>query len=161
MKRIKYTYSLCWLISVLFATLGVNAQVSFETKQFRLSLTKSGQLSELTRITNNKNYLPAAEQSCLLRIKLQGKELSPSSIEWRKKTSELLLVYPASNAVATVKVKQQPGYISFTLQQLTVAKEVEWVQWGPFPTNIADTIGEVVGVVRDKDFAYWHPGVEY
>ncbi|MGO8056032.1 hypothetical protein, partial [Rhizobium leguminosarum] len=77
--------------------------------------------------------------------------MSPSSIEWKKQRSELVLVYPVSNATATVKVKQQPGYISFTLQQLTVAKEVEWVQWGPFPTIIADTIGEVVGVVRDKD----------
>ncbi len=153
MKRIKAIYSLCWLIIALAATAGVEAQVSFETKQFRISLTKSGQLSELTRIATNKNYLPASEQSFLLRIKLNGQELSPSSIEWKKQRSELVLVYPASNATATVKVKQQSGYISFTLQQLNVAKEVEWVQWGPFPTSIADTIGEVVGVVRDKDFA--------
>ncbi len=153
MKRSIQKNCLCWMIIALSATVGVNAQVSFETNQFRLSLTKSGQLSELTRTSTNKNYLPAGEQSYLLRIKLQGKELLPLSIEWKKQRSELVLIYPASNATATVKVKQQSGYISFTLQQLTVAKEVDWIQWGPFPTTIADTVGEVVGVVRDKDFA--------
>jgi len=153
MKKNKCIYSLCWLLAAFAATTGAYAQVSFQTRQFRLSLTKSGQLSELTQIAGNKNYLPGGELSSLLRIKLHGEELSPSSMEWRKKSSELVFVYPASNAIATVKVKQLAGYISFTLQQLNVAKEVEWVQWGPFPTSIADTIGEVVGVVRNKDFA--------
>ena len=153
MKKNKCLYSLCLLLAAVAATVGTYAQVSFQTKQFRLSLTKSGQLSELTQIAGNKNYLPTGETSPLLRIKLNGQELSPSSMEWKKKSSELVFVYPASNAIATVKVKQQAGYISFTLQQLSVAKEVEWVQWGPFPTSIADTIGEVVGVVRNKDFA--------
>jgi hypothetical protein len=27
------------------------------------------------------------------------------------------------------------------------------ILWGPYPTTIRDTIGEVVGVVRNKDFA--------
>ena len=30
---------------------------------------------------------------------------------------------------------------------------MELVLWGPFPTSIGDTVGEVVGVVRNKDFA--------
>jgi hypothetical protein len=54
---------------------------------------------------------------------------------------------------ATVKVQQYDNYLKFELKQLTQADKVDWIQWGPFPATIADTIGEVVGVVRDKDFA--------
>ncbi len=153
MKCRKRFFALCWLLGATLMSTCARGQVSFQTKQFRFSLTKTGQLSELAGLADNKNYLPAGVQSALLRIKLNGAELSPSAMQWKSKAGELVLTYPASNASATIKVKQQAGYVSFTLQALNVADEVEWVQWGPFPTSIADTIGEVVGVVRNKDFA--------
>ena len=78
--------------------------------------------------------------------------LAPINLHWKNKSSEIILSFTDKNA-ATIKVDQQPDYISFELKQLTNAADAELILWGPYPTIIGDTIGEVVGVVRNKDFA--------
>jgi len=150
MIKLKHCLSIC--IAVLFVT-AIDAQVTFQTRQFRMALDKTGRLTALSAVASGKNYLPETEKASLLSVKLNNKVVEPSALLWKAKSSELILSYPESDLKATLKVVQQPAYISFELQQLTHASEVEWVLWGPFPTNIADSVGEVVGVVRNKDFA--------
>ena len=131
----------------------LQAQASFQTKYFKIGLSNTGELTELTDRQTSKNYLPQGEQAFLLQIKLNGQVLQPSEVQWKSKPGELMITFPAPNAKAVVQVKEQDAYITFNLNQLTVAKEVDWIAWGPFPTTIADTVGEVVGVVRNRDFA--------
>lgn len=137
---------LCLQASALYA------QVSFQTKQFRLSIDGSGKLYEITAVATGKNYIASGQPAALLSIKRNGEIVAPASLQWKKKSNELVLTYTGNNT-ATIKVDQQPDYLSFQLTQLTDAINTELVLWGPYPTNISDTIGEVVGVVRNKDFA--------
>lgn len=140
-----------FLLVILF-TNGLRAQVSFQTKQFKISFDQTGKLTELLARSTNKNYLPADQTSFLLSVKRDGKIINPDNLKWKDKSSEILLSFPG-NTTASIKVNQTDASISFELTQLTNAANTELVLWGPYPTTIGDTIGEVVGVVRDKNFA--------
>jgi hypothetical protein len=139
------------LLLILFIY-SVHAQVNLSTRQFRIELSKNGRLTGLTSIPADKNYVPQGVSNALLTVKVDGKELEPVSLQWKAKPGLLTLSYPG-NLEATIKVVQQQAYLTLELTQLTNAPAAEWIKWGPFPTTIADTIGEVVGVVRNKDFA--------
>jgi hypothetical protein len=147
----RFKIQLAFGLLVLFGG-STQAQVSFQTKQFRLSFDKTGQLVEMLARASNKNYLPSGQSSFLLSIKRKGTIIHPEGLQWKNASSELILSYP-DKSTATIKAHQTADYISFELKQLTNAPEAELVLWGPYPTSIGDTIGEVVGVVRNKDFA--------
>jgi hypothetical protein len=140
-----------FFLVVLF-TNALRAQVSFQTRQFKISIDQAGKLTEFLARSSNKNYLPAGENAFLLSVKRNGNLVQPEKLQWKKGSSEIILSYPDKNT-ATIKANQNEDYISFELTQLTNATDAELVLWGPYPTTIGDTIGEVVGVVRNKDFA--------
>ncbi len=143
-----------FLAGVVFCSIGqLNAQVKFATKQWSLSLDATGKVSSLKSLSLQKEFLVADKANALLNIKLQGNIIAPKTCVWKPKSSELVFTYPQSGMVATVKVKQEAAYLTFELTHLTQAESVDLVLWGPFPTSIGDTVGEVVGVVRNKDFA--------
>ena len=52
-----------------------------------------------------------------------------------------------------VAVRAKPTHVTFELSELRTTDEVELVLWGPYPVDIGDLVGEVVGVVRDSEFA--------
>ena len=142
---------LAFILVILFAG-QLQSQVSFQTKHFKLSFDQSGKLTEMLDRSTNKNYLASADTSFLLSVRRKGNIINPLSCIGKIKSSEIILSFTDKTA-ATIKVDQQPDYISFELKQLTNAADAELILWGPYPTIIGDTIGEVVGVVRNKDFA--------
>ena len=136
-------------ITVLPAT----AQVNFKTKQWSLQLDNTGKLTSMKSLALQKEFIFADKATALMSIKKNGAILTPQSCTWNAKSAELLLSYPQAGVDAKVKVQRNDQYISFELTQLTRPEEVELVLWGPYPVTIADTIGEVVGVVRNSNFA--------
>ena len=142
--------SIAFLLSLMI--IWGRAQVVFKTKQFVIQIDASGKLASMKSIALQKEFL-ADKNSYILSLKKDGNILNPQACTWKQKTGELQLHFPHAGMEATVKVQQYDNYIKFELKQLTQAGKLDWIQWGPFPTTIADTIGEVVGVVRDKDFA--------
>jgi hypothetical protein len=146
-----FKQKLAFCLMVLLGSVA-HAQVSFQTKQFKLGFDKTGKLVEMVARASNKNYLPSGQSSFLLSVKRNGIFINPEMLKWNNKSSEIILSYP-DNTTATIKANQNAAYISFELIQLTNAQDAELVLWGPYPTIIGDTIGEVVGVVRNKEFA--------
>jgi hypothetical protein len=141
------------MIAVLGILTQSNAQVRLATSQWTLQLDATGKLASMKSNMLQKEYLVADQANPIMSIKVLGKIVAPQSCVWKEKASELLLNYPDAGVKATIKVKQETSYLSFELKQLTDADKVELVLWGPYPTSIADTVGEVVGVVRNKEFA--------
>jgi hypothetical protein len=146
-KRIFLTVVVCCIIGQ------VNAQVKFATRQWSLSVDANGKVNSMKSLALQKEYLVTDKANALLNIKLKGNIVAPQTCSWKAKSSELLFTYPQTGITATVKVKQEAAYLSFELTNITNADSIELVLWGPFPTSIGDTVGEVVGVVRNKDFA--------
>ncbi len=144
---------LLFLVGILCIASVANGQVVFKTKEWLFALNKMGVVSSMKNLTQNKEYLVADSASPLLSIKYQGKLIAPTSCEWNAKSKELNFQYPSVGMIAVVKTISNNKYLSFELVQLKGAEKLDLVLWGPFPTSIADSIGEVVGVVRDKEFA--------
>ena len=151
MNKIKYAFIITFALVILFAG-NVHSQVSFQTNHFKLSFDQSGKLTEMLDRATNKNYLPSDQTSYLVSVKRNGSIVNPQNLQWKNKSSEIILSYP-DKITTTIKATQNNDYISFELTQLTNAADAELILWGPYPTDIGDTIGEVVGVVRNKEFA--------
>ncbi|RPE08692.1 hypothetical protein EGT74_16780 [Chitinophaga lutea] len=155
MKKNGLIRQLLPLLAVLtgVAALPAAAQVNFKTKQWSLQLDNSGKLTSMKSLALQKEFVFADKAGALMSIKKDGQLHAPRSCAWNAKKSELLLTYPEAGMEAKVKVQRNDHYISFELTQLTQPDKVDLVLWGPYPVTLADTVGEVVGVVRSKDFA--------
>jgi hypothetical protein len=62
-------------------------------------------------------------------------------------------VFQPAKITAQIKVIQKKTHVSFELIKMDAKDKVNAVVWGPYPTIISKTIGEVVGVVRDGEYA--------
>ena len=69
MTQHSITKALVSLLVIPFCSFVSNAQISFQTKTFKLSFNESGQLVEALALAFNKSYLPAKETSFLLSVK--------------------------------------------------------------------------------------------
>lgn len=142
-----FVLSFCLMVSATFG------QVQFETDSWRIALNKSGVVTALISKPENKDYLQKDSANALINIRYKGVYSKPESCVWNAKSSLLHFRFPSQNTTATVKVKIEKTYLSFELIKIDKANEIDLVLWGPFPTTISETIGEVVGVVRNKTFA--------
>jgi len=81
---------LSFKFAVLFSC-AIQAQVSFQTKQFKISFDQTGKLTELLARSLNKNYLLAGEASYLLSVKRNGSIINLGKLQWKKASSEIIL----------------------------------------------------------------------
>ena len=147
-------FNLLSLLFFLLSFLTVSAQtITLKTDGLLLTITPTGQLFALTNPANGKNYLATGENAPLLRIRTGYEWEDASKASWDEKTALLTLFYPVSKVAAEIKVIQNETHLVFGLVRWSPDKEVNAVTWGPFPTIIGQTIGEVIGVVRDGEYA--------
>ncbi len=140
------------IITFLAAASNIYAKnTEFETATFRMALNEKGYVVSLFDKVNNKEYLAASQAAPLLSIRCNGTVEAPSQMKARGNT--LTLQYSENKVSAQIDAVVKPGYISFELVTVTQNDKVELVIWGPYPTVISETIGESVGVVRNKVFA--------
>lgn len=142
--------------------LAINAQaMEFQTRYAAIRLDEQGLITSIAARTPGKEYSPAGHPSPLLSLHESGKPndalLSPVSATLRGE--EIALRY-AGGAVAVVKAKAQPDYIRFQLLSLDPRGTVDGIVWGPVHTCISKIMGDIIGVVRDDDFAIGLMGVD-
>ncbi|WP_109699633.1 hypothetical protein [Chitinophaga deserti] len=155
MQKRRFISQLFFCLAVLTGATAfpARAQVSFKTKQWSLQLDGTGKVTSMKSLALQKEYLVADQATPLMSVKKDGTIHAPQTCIWNAKQSELKLAYPQAGFEATVKVQRNDQYLRFELTQLTNADKAELVLWGPYPTSIADTVGEIVGVVRNREFA--------
>jgi len=83
---------------------------------------------------------------------VQGKLISPSSAKYNSELREIELRYP-QGSVARVNAVGKDRYFRFQLVSLTNRASVSDVVWGPVNTTISKLIGDLLGVVRNDDWA--------
>jgi hypothetical protein len=140
---------------ILFVHLSVALAQSFSLKSEDLKLTISpgGQLTEMLNPSTGKNYLPVGEKASLLRIRVGREWQEPAKAVFNRKSGVITLNFPASKISAEIKVTQNKSHLAFRLIRLNAKDKINAVCWGPYPTIISKTIGEVIGVVRDGNYA--------
>jgi hypothetical protein len=142
------------LLFCLLSFLAASAQpITLKTDGLLLTITPTGQLSAITNPINGKNYLAMGEKAPLLRIQSGSEWEDATQAIFNEKSGILTLTYPVSKVAADIQVVRHKTHLVFELIRLVPDKEVNAVTWGPFPTIIGQTIGEVIGVVRDGEYA--------
>ncbi len=129
------------------------SEVQFAAGDLQLDFNARGQITKLSDKTTGTNYAHLTEEHALLGIRVGGEYEYPSQAHYDENAGMLTLQFPENEVEATVKVVHQESYITLELTALTQKEKVELVLWGPFQTTIKETVGETVGVVRNKDFS--------
>jgi hypothetical protein len=152
-KKTSSSSQISAIVFILFVqVIAVWAQpLVLKSKDFNLTLTTKGQLTALTNPTQQNNYLPIGEKAPLLQIRVNQNWYKPTGATF--KSGVVTLLFQPVNVTAHIKVIQKKTHFTFELIKLNLPNQVNAVIWGPYPTVINKTIGEVVGVVRDGQYA--------
>jgi hypothetical protein len=137
---------------ILYIT-NASAQTSFKAGSVRISIDNKGQVTELAAQNGSKQFLYSDTLRSLLTVVRNSARYSPAKAVYNKGKKLLSLTYPESGVTADVKIEERNGYLSLELVKAEPASEIDAVVWGPIPLNFNDTVGEVIGVVRNKEIA--------
>ncbi|MCL4482828.1 MAG: hypothetical protein M1445_09510, partial [Bacteroidetes bacterium] len=140
------------LIFLLFFISSYCQSIKLNTRYFTIQVNKSGNIESIRNNQTNKEYCPNGQSSALLSLYKDKKAILPVSAKYNAAKNQLVLDYP-NGSVATVKTEQKDKYLRFQLASLSPRYGVDNIVWGPYKTNISKTIGEIISVVRDDDFA--------
>jgi hypothetical protein len=146
MKRtILVLLSMTWLMQA-------NGQSVLATDYLRLSLGSDGAVTSLYDRTKGVEYRADGQPSPLMTIRSRGMVSNPSSMTLDTAAGRALIGF-ANGVAVTVGIIRKPTHIVLELLGVEPSGTVDLVQWGPYPTTISQTVGEIVGVVRNGRFA--------
>lgn len=124
----------------------------FDTDTFRIEIDQSGFVTGLVETGPNKNYVPKGNKGPLVVVVADGRLSLPVSFDAVDETG-YLVSFNQSEVQIELKIDVKQTHVSFFVANISNDEDLEAIIWGPYPTAIGDTIGENVGVVRNKDFA--------
>lgn len=128
----------------------VYAQVQLTAGSLQLTLNNKGLLTALRNTESNKNYLYTDTIAPLLTLVSNNVRYSPASLVYNKAGNTISLYYQPGVTI-DIKVMVKKAWLSLEVIKAVPEKDIDAIIWGPVPTNIKKTIGEVIGVVRDDE----------
>jgi hypothetical protein len=147
MRKILTTF--CAIIMICFV---LSAQkILLKTEDWKMEVSDKGQVISMSGYNSGGNYVASETQAPILQIRVGDQWYLPTKATF--KSDVMTLQYQETGISAQLKVIQKKTHITFELIKLSVKDRVNAVIWGPYPTIISKTIGEVVGIVRDGNYA--------
>ena len=126
---------------------------TFLGPSFEIGFNESGAVSILADPEGKVDYRYADKENALLAIQVANELEYPTTMEYDSKAELYVLHYLKNDIAAKVKIVNKKDYLTFELVELSQNEKVQLVLWGPFKTTINETIGETIGVVRNKLFS--------
>lgn len=153
----KTTRMILPLLSLLLAASpALHAEQALKSQLAELLVNDKGFVTSLKALKSGKEYSPAGHPSALMSLHENGKPnselIGPSAAVYNAAKKEFALKYP-NGSTAVVKAEAKGPYFRFQLISLGNRDKVDNIVWGPLNTTISGQIGDIIGVVRDKDFA--------
>lgn len=162
---IKNNFKLCthfFLIStlILFLTsVYSKAQVfKFNTRYASLTIDKKGYIVSIQNKKNLREYSPVGKPSALLSLEKNNQYIYP--VNARKVNKEQIELKFSNGSIALIDLKSKSEYLKLQLVSLSPANDIDNIVWGPYKTTISKTIGEIISVVRDDEFAIGIMGLD-
>jgi hypothetical protein len=136
------------------ATTGMRSAVvgkctTLRTRFAAFEIDATGRLTKI--FFQGRNY--ATYAAPLLSLRIAGAYHAPTSAQWNLERTQCALQYQKVGAIVQLAVCEKPTHITFELTKLKSARAIDLVLWGSYPTIIDETVGEMVGVVRDAKCA--------
>jgi hypothetical protein len=143
------------LIAFMLFQNGYSSDITLKNKYSSISINDKGFVTSIKDLKTNKDYSAKTQKSPLMSVYIWSKrqQLDPTEAKYNSTTGQFVLKYP-NGTIATVKVNSKEKYFRFELVAMENRGDVDNVIWGPYRTTISQTIGEIIGVVRDGSFAF-------
>lgn len=132
---------------------GSDALLSLRTQHATFELDARGSLTALVDNATGRHYLAPRQPAPVLSLRVGGQLYPPAEAAWDAPRSRLTLRYRPTDITVVLTAETRPTHLRLEVVEVHPTNAVELVLWGPYPTTIEDIIGEVVGVVRDPQFA--------
>jgi hypothetical protein len=129
------------------------ADTEYQTRTLQLRIDDSGHLVSLRDRVNDRELLAPDQPAPLMTLKSSVGIERPAKAEFLRDGSTIRLGFTGSKVTADVEVDFTETHIRFTLEALDPLEEAMAVIWGPYPTVVGESVGEVIGVVHDAGFA--------
>lgn len=140
------------IIILLQSNTGVS-QLSFTSDDFIIELNQQGYFTSWKNTRTKKNYIYTDTLAPLITLISNQTRITPSSLKYDKKNQTITLGFKQSMVKLDIKVISKPTHLVFEIIKAEPENKTEAIVWGPYPTTINKTIGEVIGVVRDGEIA--------
>lgn len=140
------------LILLLLFTACQTSINTWQSNQLEIGINQDGYLDRFKALETGVNY-SSKELSPLLQLRIDSIWHLPSKFEATTEEDLYQLSFENTATKAFVRIKPKESHIVLTLERLEGPDPVELAVWGPYANTIYETIGEIVGVVRNNDFA--------
>ena len=130
-----------------------------QTQYARVSVDSKGFITSIKDKKRGVEYCPKGMSSALMSLYSKGQYILPEKAVYNTVKHEIVLTFK-NGGEARIKAQQKQQYLRFQLLSLTKETEVDNIVWGPYKTTISQIIGDVLGVVRNDDFAIGLLGVD-
>jgi hypothetical protein len=141
-----------FLVSIFMFSCGPQ-NLLLETDTFSVSIDEKGQLISLKDKASNTEYLAQGQKAPLLVVHVKDSTtLAPVTMKIDEAAKLLTLTFEGGSQIG-VSYEQNDTHLTLEVVSATPQDKIPGVIWGSYPTTISETIGEVIGVVRNKDFA--------
>lgn len=140
-----------FLFLALFSTRSTAEEIaSLRTETAVFSVDARGSLNAIARAGGRSSLLAPGQPAPLLQLRIAGQWHLPDRATWDANAGQLTLRYESAGATAVVSMVAKTSHLALELKAVEPAAQVEVALWGPYPIAIGETIGEIVGVVRDR-----------
>ncbi len=147
----KYKSVLIFLVTILIASCNSVNNIKFSTDTFTIVIDQNGNITQMLDNKVGDDYIAAEMSSPLLSIRVDGKILSPISMDHNNE--ELIFQFDSIETIVRIEAKAKKTHIKFEIIDVQPNSYVELIIWGPYPTIINKSIGETIGVVRGQEYA--------
>ncbi len=129
----------------------------------RIQIDDKGFITSLKSRESGKEYSPTGHSSPLLSLHEDGQPndqlVYPTAAVFHPEQGQAELKF-SNGATAVVKLAGKETYFRFQLVSLNPRGTVDNVVWGPLHTTVRGKIGDIIGVVRDDDWAIGMMGLD-
>jgi hypothetical protein len=129
------------------------AQVTLSTTDLRVRLDARGQVTSLFAPAHGQEYLAGGSPAPLLQIRIGTRVEAPAAMTWNARAGVTTLRFEPSGVRMQIKAVARSTHATFVIARVDPVGIVDAVTWGPYPITIGETVGEIIGVVRDATFA--------
>lgn len=130
--------------------IGDGSGILIENSSLKYIIGKDGKNKAFIDKATGKDYLDKSESRSFMSISKDGTIYGASSIEQFGDT--LKVRFETIDATATVKMQTRDNYCTFELIDLD-KKDIDKITLAELSISITDSVGSLVSVTRNKDFA--------
>jgi len=150
--KIPYFYFLLLIILATSCSIEQGEKTELIAGDLGIVMNDEGQIKRLYDLNTGIDYLHPDSVSYLVQLRIDSNIIHPVGMEI-KEAENMLYFYFQNDMEVKISMKAHGNYLGLEFFNIRGSDTPDLLIWGPIYTSIDKTIGETVGVVRNKDFA--------